>query len=596
MTTFVEISYNIMIKTILSRSLLAVSACVLLFSSCVNEEYDLDKGIDTEMTILKNISMPVGDLEKIVLMDILEIEENSIIYADDNNDLVLSFKGDEMSTDIELPEVTIGNSIKTEPVIIHFSTGKFAGMDASIVAQQVEKISYSELTGKVIDTETEIDIDDELPEQIVSIRSIKLNADLSISFTVNAGSIHLANGLEIAFPADVKISKNDNQDFFEVTDGRIVKIVKDVNVKASSPLVLNFRLTEISVPDGAISNGKISLQEVLELKADFYLLPEDFTTIPDELVVEVDTDLRNMEVESADMIIDVDTELDDIEMEISDLPDFLSGENMSIDIYNPAIRLSVGNSSPFAFNVKADLTAYSKGVSTTPISIGSDPVMNIPAESEVDFVISRRGNAMAGNVVNLVVPDMMKLINPLPEKIQVSNLAITSVSDSYMTIVPGSRYSASIDYEIYAPLAFDSGMALSFDYDIEGLGLEFDGVTVPEAAIKMNLINSIPVGFDLSAQAVDSDGNTVDNVVLTVDKPIKAGSHVSPSDQEVTIKITNNGDTFSLHALRLHMSAKADNDYLGVSLNTAQGLEIKNLVFNLPEGITLKTDNESIDE
>ena len=33
-----------MIKTILSRSLLAVSACVLLFSSCVNEEYDLDKG------------------------------------------------------------------------------------------------------------------------------------------------------------------------------------------------------------------------------------------------------------------------------------------------------------------------------------------------------------------------------------------------------------------------------------------------------------------------------------------------------------------------------------------------------------------------
>ena len=134
MTTFVEISYNIMIKTILSRSLLAVSACVLLFSSCVNEEYDLDKGIDTEMTILKNISMPVGDLEKIVLMDILEIEENSIIYADDNNDLVLSFKGDEMSTDIELPEVTIGNSIKTEPVIIHFSTGKFAGMDASAVA------------------------------------------------------------------------------------------------------------------------------------------------------------------------------------------------------------------------------------------------------------------------------------------------------------------------------------------------------------------------------------------------------------------------------------------------------------------------------
>ena len=89
-----------MIKTILSRGLLAVSAYILLFSSCVNEEYDLDKGIDAEMTILKNISLPVGNLEKIVLMDILEIEENSIIYADDNNDLVLSFKGDEMSADI----------------------------------------------------------------------------------------------------------------------------------------------------------------------------------------------------------------------------------------------------------------------------------------------------------------------------------------------------------------------------------------------------------------------------------------------------------------------------------------------------------------
>jgi len=53
--------------------------------SCVNEEYDLNKEIDTEMNILKDISLPVGDVDKIYLSEILTLDESeeTVISVDE---------------------------------------------------------------------------------------------------------------------------------------------------------------------------------------------------------------------------------------------------------------------------------------------------------------------------------------------------------------------------------------------------------------------------------------------------------------------------------------------------------------------------------
>lgn len=49
------------------HSVLIILTGMSALSACVNEEYDLSKDIDTEITILKNVSMPLGSIEPVTI-------------------------------------------------------------------------------------------------------------------------------------------------------------------------------------------------------------------------------------------------------------------------------------------------------------------------------------------------------------------------------------------------------------------------------------------------------------------------------------------------------------------------------------------------
>ena len=129
-----------MLKISLRHSITVVLG-MLAVSACVNEEYDLSKDIDTEMTVLKNISMPVGDLTKVTISDLLNLDnsDGSLIRIDENGDYVFNFSGDEISLNIDVPEITIGQDggIHTEPIEVHFGTGAFAGMPGVSIGKNI---------------------------------------------------------------------------------------------------------------------------------------------------------------------------------------------------------------------------------------------------------------------------------------------------------------------------------------------------------------------------------------------------------------------------------------------------------------------------
>ena len=87
----------------------AASIVIACASGCVNEQYDLSKGIDMTIGADVNISVPVGSTEFIEIGDFLKIEEseNNMIFMDETTgDYYLSFAGKEpFSTTIEVPEI-----------------------------------------------------------------------------------------------------------------------------------------------------------------------------------------------------------------------------------------------------------------------------------------------------------------------------------------------------------------------------------------------------------------------------------------------------------------------------------------------------------
>ena len=565
---------------------------MLALSACVNEEYDLSKEIDTEMTLLKNVSMPLGSIEKISISDILTLEEDggSVISKTSDGDFVFSFAGEEISADIEVPFFSIASSsgIQTEPVEVHFSTGPAAGLSPSMIT---EDIIYSKITGKPLDAAMDIEIDAELPAQINDIRSVGLESSVYINFTVNAGAVNLKEGFMLEFPDFLNINKSMMSDGrFELVDNHRLLMKQDVKVSSGSPLTFALELDKINVPSGAISDGSLVLNEDVRVAGDFYLSPSDFSVIPEKLIISIKAEITDLDVVSAEVKLSVDEEIAGSTVEIDNIPDFLAGEGVCLDIYNPTLTFDISNSSPFAFGVKAGITA-SRGTQQVSVELGEDPEINIPAESSVSYMLTRREQSVDG-VTSFIVPELGDMISMLPETISIEDISIASSDDDYVEIWSGSRYQASIAYEIYAPLAFDEGLEIAFDQNIENLGIDL-GIGVPSVSASLKIENSVPLEFAISAQALDFNGNVKNDMEVSVSKPVAAGTQASPATTEVVLTISSRSGYISFDGLRLALKASASSAVTGVALNENQGFYIKDLVLTLPDGISISdTENE----
>lgn len=79
-------------------------------NSClkVDETYDLDKDFDMTITVGGDLTVPGSSTEKIVLSDLLDLEDNSVIKVNNSaGDYYLVQDGETSSTDVKVPEVDI---------------------------------------------------------------------------------------------------------------------------------------------------------------------------------------------------------------------------------------------------------------------------------------------------------------------------------------------------------------------------------------------------------------------------------------------------------------------------------------------------------
>ena len=573
------------------------SALILLgmlsMSACVNEEYDLSKEIDTDMTFLKNVSLPVGSVGKVAITDILTFgKDQTVIKTDSEGDYIFSFVGDEISENISLPSFNIApaGGIHTEPIEVHFGTGSYAGLNASFIDAD---IYFSDIAGKEMNTGMDIELDSELPEQIVDIRSVAVDASINLNFNVNSGVVNLKKGFVFDFPEYLNVIPSSNSDTrFEIYDNHKVTLKEDVAISSASPLVFALKVDKITPPESAINDGRLVLYDDVNVTGDFYLSPADFNIIPKELIINIKADITDLEVLSADIKLDIDETVAGTTVDIGAMPDFLTDSGIVFDIYNPALKFDVVNSTPLSFGLTAAVSAQN-GTKTVDFTLGEKPAITIPAQTTSKFVVSRR-NFNGDGIVNIVEPKIGELINMLPETVSFKDIRLTSTSD-YMTVTPGASYQAAFSYEVYAPLAFGYDFALKFEQDVTDLGLSIDA-DISKIAASLKVVNSIPLNFTIKAKALDASGELDEDVTITVDKSIIDGTHLSPQATEVTLTISSRNSRISFDGLRLEFEASGPGsltDSAPPALNINQGFEITDLVLTLPEGITITgTENE----
>ena len=103
----------------LSELALFCSLMIISSTSCVNEEYNLDKEIDLTVSVLKDISLPVGSLQKVSLSELLGLpDDTSVIASDNSGNLHFTLSDDQniLSQSITVPYFDFNDSYRGKVV------------------------------------------------------------------------------------------------------------------------------------------------------------------------------------------------------------------------------------------------------------------------------------------------------------------------------------------------------------------------------------------------------------------------------------------------------------------------------------------------
>lgn len=620
----------------LERHALIPAVCIvssfICITACVNEEYDLSKGIDTTINVNGDISAPLGSTEKILIGDFFEIDpQNSAISVVDG-DYVLSLSGDMVRHDIDVPElgisgISVGNSENPG--------GYRINMDIPDT-QPVEGVQIPDRTYEFTvagEKETAIEINEEVPEYIAGIGKIELNSVMSISMRLSRddgrseGEITIGEGFSLVFPDYITIVKEGGSVDYEVLDGNVVRFASSASLTPSAPLGFRLGIAGIDfgrMPEGqGLVNGRIIIDDIIgmqdvSISANARSFGEVISDLPSSLSIDIDMSVSDIEIETVEVVFNPEITVDDQTVEIGEMPEFLSEEGNRLDLYSPVITLMVTNDSPVSAVLQADITSYSNDSQTASIHLGNedagaaDAVVLRSGVTPV-YIVRRAEDVPDGPVaatndpVIIVRDDLSELIATIPDKMTVSDIDVRVLQETieFDLVNAPDKYSFSFGYDINVPLAFGEELAVSYPYDITGLNetlnpsssddngsLEID---FSEASVFLTFVNEIPLDLSVAASPIDKDGNVIGSgidVELTGIEgnsavTVGAGNVGSPSESPAVIRIRADRESLmKLDGFRLDLKGSCGSGFAGVALNENQGIQLKDISVNIKGGVS----------
>lgn len=571
-------------------SLFLCSALAGSLVSCVNDEYDINKIEIGEISALEGISVPVGSSDKIMISEILAIEENSdfIKYDDQGNYYAIVKDLDAFNSSVTIPDF------------------EFAGYDADnqndfTIGEPVYVPAFNMefVTPPIPFTDVVYDIEinqTDIPEIVSSVSYAEVESTLKVIFKYDKSSVpfdHITidSGTSVLFPEWV-ILGTPNFDCENVGGHQFV-LTEAIDILPESS-VLEFPLdaidfTKFPEGQGLIDKGHLYIDAEVHLTGSIVLSASTCSTsgyyqpIVSTYLHMDPMEIKNVRLAKVDLGEDAHAS---IKVNLKEeFPDMLYNSGITYDFNALSLNVNLYNGFPFAGDLDVAIDSYQ--------TEGAEPnhvALTMPVEYQLN---------VDDNEQNHHFTDINSLLNPLPEYMIVStDVRIDDLADQteqyedYGLITPGSTYSLRGGYEFLAPLSFGSRFRIDLNDQVTGLKIdataeEAAGANVAEAHLKMNLVNTLPLDFQISAQALDAEGNVLDYLNVELEGAIKGGSVSAPSVNPLIIKAKNSGE-LKLDGIKFHLSATPSDG--GLVLNKNHYIQVTDISMSLPQGVKFRVD------
>lgn len=568
------------LQGLLIMSLLGITACV-------DDAYDLSKDVDMTITVGgENLSIPGSNTDLITLEKIFDLAPESDVKADANGNYALTMSGEGSESSVNVENVTIeGSEIETDP-------------------------STTELNFQYVPNQNaEADVDDytsfnvnktDVTEDVVSLdyANVTSMSSLDLTFDGSARQLHLSKDFTVTFPEYMTI-RCDGDTRFQA-EGNTITFTKDVHISRGSRLSIPVSVTAIDfkqMPDGEglVERGHLVIRGDIPVKGQAYLLAEDFLTHQDvQLKLNTEINIGNIELTEVTAVVDPQIDITIDPVMVNELPDFLQDNEVEIDMTDPKIFLYVTNESPVAVNFSADMIPYKDGQAQHTVILGDKPngtePITIPA-NKTDYVIClHRLEDAAGIEADqiITVPDLNNLVAKIPDEIRTENIEATAVQTP-ITLELGRDYNVKTDYNVVAPLQFNDQTRIVYNDQMDDWNSDMEDIDARHAEISLTATNTIPLGMTMTADAIDPDGNVLNDITATVEGGISAGTPDAPTTSALTIRLESKADGAlkNMDGIAYRVEASVPTEVQGITLNESQSLKLDNVIITVKGGVTV---------
>ncbi len=571
----------------------AMLSAAVSVTSCLNEDYDLTKDIDTNISIDGDISAPLGNSEFILVDDFLNLGNDAadVLKTDSSGNYYISVTGRGTSSDVELPVLSFSDELVTDG-------GYIARIKKSeLPLPSSGTVPAEQYTKHFNVSSTPMTVNEDVPHEIRAVKDAEVSGVVNISLMVTTGKATLSD-LIIDFPEYLEFADVKDAGLNFNPDGNLLTI-KSPQI---STMAKNYYLNVVGIDFDKIPSGqgflpsqhKIVLNDEIKLSAfDVNAVLSDFGTtveaIPNEIVADIDLSISSLIVKTALVKVDPDIVIDPFISNVGELPDFLSGDDVVLDLYNPVLKLNIDNHTPLKLNLNADIMSY-KGADHRTAHVGNangGEAIALTPSGMNRLYVSRTGEGVPAGFASVVVPDFSSLISIVPDRIGVENIDVEA-ADEFVTLTSGGRYNVVYDFELAAALAFGKDVKIVYSTDFTGWNETFDpndesfALEVRDADVKFDFVNMIPMAISLDAAAIDVDGNVIPGIKVTLNGDIPAGSVEKPSTSALTLNLEGGAEQMrKLDGLRLNLTGSDPGTMSGVCLNKNQGVQFKNMKIRL---------------
>lgn len=574
---------NLKINTL--RGLLIVSS--LGFTACVDNDYDLSKDIDMTVTIGgENLSIPGSNTDLITMDKILDLDPGSDVKTDANGDYALMMDGSGEPSTVNVESVTIeSDKIKTNPTETSLFFEYVPSMDAE----------------SEVDDMTSFDVDkDDVTEDVTELyyATTTSNSSLRLSYSGSAHRMNLAKGFKVTFPEYLSVSCENDTRF--TVNGNVLTFNHDIAINSGTTLNVPVSIdaidfTKMKEGEGLVERGHIVITGDIPVNGTAYLKAEDFIT-EENVTLEMHTDIYLDDIDLNEVTAMVDPQIDITidPVTINDLPDCLKDDEVIIDMTDPKIYFTVTNESPVAVNFTADMLTYKEGRLLNTVAIGdktggTEPII-IPANVSGYLICLHRldnGNGIDADDI-ITVPHINDLVETIPEEIRIENIVAKAVQEQ-TTIELGKVYDVSTSYNVDAPLQFNNGTEIIYTDSLDDWNGDLEDFDARHAEISLDAKNTIPLAMEMTADAIDVNGNVMSEITATVTGGVNAGTAENPSTSKLTIRLESKADGAMkrLDGIIYKIRATVPEDMQGKVLNENQSLQLDNVVISVKGGITI---------